>query len=61
METNLTMEPKAGRVPGTNDPKTLLAPRATNSRLGLIEYPKRSPFCFAATKLSRYPTMAIRL
>jgi len=31
------IEPNAGRVPGMNDPATLDAPRATSSRLGLME------------------------
>lgn len=55
------MEPKAGKVPGMTEPAKLAAPSATNSRLGLIEYPKRAPFCFAATMLSKKPTTDIRL
>lgn len=57
----LVMDPKAGRVPGTKEETRLAAPRATSSRLGLIEYPKRVAFCFAATMLSRKPTTAIIL
>lgn len=59
--TNLKIEPKAGRVPGTNDPARLAAPSATSSRFGLIGWPKRSPFCFAATMLSKNPMTVTRL
>lgn len=55
------MEPKAGKVPGMKEPAKLAAPSATSSRLGLIEYPKRALFCFAATTLSKKPTTDIRL
>ena len=55
------MDPNAGRVPGIKDAARFAAPRATSSRLGLIEYPKRAAFCFAATMLSKKPTTAIRL
>jgi hypothetical protein len=55
------MEPKAGKVPGTNEPTRLAAPRATSSLFGLIECENRAPFCFAATMESRKPMMAIRL
>lgn len=57
----LVIDPKAGRVPGTKEATRLAAPRATSSRLGLIEYPNRAAFCFAATMLSRKPTTAIIL
>ena len=43
------------------EPARLAAPSATSSRLGLMEYPKRAAFCFAATMLSRKPTTAINL
>lgn len=55
------IEPYAGRQPGTKDAMIFPAPKATSSRLGLIAYPKRSAFCFAATTLSRYPTTAMSL
>jgi len=35
--SHLVIEPKAGNVPGTNEPARLAAPRATSSRFGLIE------------------------
>ena len=55
------MEPKAGNVPGTKELARLAAPRATSSRFGLIECPKRMAFCFADTMLSRKPTTAMIL
>ena len=55
------IEPKAGKVPGIKEPAKLPTPSATNSRLGLIEYPNRAPFCFAAAILSKKPTTDIRL
>ena len=55
------IEPQAGSVPGTNDAARFDAPSATSSRLGLIEYPKRDPFCLAATILSRNPMTQINL
>lgn len=55
------IDPKAGKVPGTKEPAKLAAPSATSSRLGLIEYPKRALFCFAATMLSKNPTTDIKL
>lgn len=57
----LVMEPYAGRVPGTKEPTRFAAPKATSSRLGLIEYPKRAELCFAATILSRNPITDIML
>lgn len=61
ISTDLVIEPYAGRVPWMKDPAMLLAPNATSSRFGLMEYPNRAPFCFAATILSRKPIMAMRL
>lgn len=61
LESHLVIEPKAGNVPGTKELARLAAPRATSSRLGLIEWPKRAAFCFAATMLSRKPTTAMIL
>ena len=55
------IEPYAGSVPGTNAPARFAAPRATSSRFGLIEYEYRAAFCFAATMLSRNPTIEINL
>ena len=55
------MEPYAGKVPGINEPTILLAPRATNSLFGLMLYPNRPAFCFAATMLSRNPAIEIKL
>ena len=55
------IEPKAGKVPGTREPVKLATPSATSSRLGLIEYPNRAAFCFAATMLSKKPTTDIKL
>jgi hypothetical protein len=60
-DSYLVIDPKAGRVPGIKEATRLAAPRATSSRLGLIEYPKRDAFCFAATMLSRKPTTAMML
>jgi hypothetical protein len=57
----LVIEPKAGKVPGIKEPAKLPTPSATSSRLGLIEYPNRAPFCFAETMLSKKPTTDIRL
>ena len=61
MEIHLVIDPKAGRVPGMNDPTKFAAPRATSSRLGLIEYPYLAPLCLAATILSRNPMTDIIL
>ena len=55
------IEPKAGRVPGIKEPAKLPTPSATNSRLGLIEYPYRAALYFAATMLSKKPTTDINL
>ena len=55
------IEPYAGSVPGTKAPVRFAAPRATSSRFGLMEYEYRAAFCFAATMLSRNPTIEINL
>ncbi len=51
--SHLVIEPYAGSVPGINELAMLLAPSATNSRLGLMLYPNLAPFCFAETMLSQ--------
>lgn len=59
--TYRVIEPYAGSVPGMNEPTRLPAPSATSSRFGLMECPKRAPFCLADTMLSRNPMMEITL